>query len=198
MMKTIYSLSTGIPTIDPSETRGRSCCRRFISSVSSCSAWASFPSMVFCTAAFCLEAANSPCSAERSPCRRARLSFSRESCSCLPCSSRLSTCTSPRMTNSSSSRFVSSAVRSCRTSSILTGCPNFDRTNSRMMAPNPQQMQSRNERLNISRSRRRAFMMLKITASPARGRKRIRRFALPGASRRWRRQDRPPWDTILY
>jgi hypothetical protein len=45
---------------------------------------------------------------------------------------------------------------------MMTGSANLDNTNSRMMAPNPQQMTSRKDRLKISISRRRGFMLVRV------------------------------------
>jgi hypothetical protein len=47
----------------------------------------------------------------------------------------------------------------------MTGSPNLDNTNRRMMAPKPQQITSRKDRLNISMSLRRVFMIAQVQGS---------------------------------
>ena len=48
---------------------------------------------------------------------------------------------------------------------MITGWANLDSTKSRIIAPKPQQMQSRKDRLNISMSRRRNFIKRDVTLS---------------------------------
>ena len=61
--------------------------------------------------------------------------------------------------------FAICAFMSTRDFSSWIGTPNSESTRSRMIAPNPQQMQSRNDMLKTSVSRRR----MRFMASPSRG-----------------------------
>jgi hypothetical protein len=84
---------------------------------------------------------------------RASRFFSWESCSRLAVRSRLRITVSPRISYISCSSRSMRAFRLTWAASICWGAENLESTNSRIIAPNPQQMQSRKERLNTSMSR---------------------------------------------
>ena len=71
-----------------------------------------------------------------------------------PCSSRLSTSVSPRMSNSWRCSASIWPLRFFSLRSMTMGWPTSVSTSSRMMAPKPQQMQSRNDSVKTSNSRR--------------------------------------------
>ena len=162
IIKIIYSLSTGMPPIERSIFRGWVFNRRRISCVNSCMALASWPSIMFCTWAVSFEAANWPLIFDRSPCSLARRIFSSDSCSFLAVKSRLRITVSPLISTSSSSSRTILDSRSSLISSMIRGSANLDNTNSRMTAPNPQQIQSKKDKLNICMSLRFFFTILTL------------------------------------
>src|SRR5438132_10488831 len=82
----------------------------------------------------------------RSPARLESLPRSRSRVSRLPTSSRLSSSVCPRIMFNCSSRSRTSPPRCLRLCSSAAGFPTSVSTSKRIMAPNPQQIVSRNER----------------------------------------------------
>jgi hypothetical protein len=103
MMKMMYSLSTGTPPTGESSRR-RNCApsSRFISSVISCCAETSWPSISLATSASLREDSYWPRSALRSPRSRAIFCCSSESCTRRALRSRFSTSVVPRISASCS------------------------------------------------------------------------------------------------
>ena len=156
MMKMMYSLSTGRPPIGESSGARRYCApsNRFISSVSSCCAATSCPSSVVRhlsllrrEARYCPRTATGRRAAARASAAPPRAGRSR-------LSGRGSAPRSPRISTSSSCSLSSGPAGPARDFSSATGSPTLVSTSSRMIAPNPQQIASRNDRLKTSTSRR--------------------------------------------
>jgi len=175
------------PTGASGRRRGCDASSRFISSLSSWRAAASSPSMMSFTRDRLRVVENSPSTADRSPRSRASRARSFEICSCLVFRSRFRMTVSPRITNSSSVRRAIKPSRSARAASRAPGSPILVRTSSRMMAPKPQQMTSRNDRLKPSADRRRWRLM----ASPSVGSGTNRLSPAPAS-----RTPPPPWDRL--